>query len=303
MTHNHHQIAKIDSAYTIQCMEGHHADSLLLALDEFLPNLRIFDSAGTEYPVMAKEDVNKLLEYERANPYVNQVAKKVECEGAFPLWIRFPPDRVMEPEEVRIVHLLYERHETGVQPRHAGLKQKLRTFWTSKKSDAGLQKLEVSSNHSFRVFWTFKKPDDYDFADKLCVFNTPDGTIKRPWDGIQDKGHHDRTPDGETLIIRPDLEAVISYRLRPKTSVVLFPRVTFGLLLALSGSLLLLQFVEENTFDVLLERDMELALFAASSSVVASRLIRNVEIRHGHARWFLTSVGLATALFILTVFL
>ena len=174
----------------------------------------------------------------------------------------------------------------------------------SKKSDTDLQKLGVSPNHSFRVFWTFKKPDGYDLTDRLCVFNTSsDGVVKRPWDELQDRGHHDRTPDGETLIIHPDLEAVISYRLRPKTSVVLFPRITFGLLLALSGSLLLLQFVGQGRFDALLERDMELALFAASSSVVASRLIRNVEIRHMHARWFLASVGLATALFVLTVFL
>ena len=32
MTHNHHQIAKIDSAYTIQCMKGHYGYDLLLAL-------------------------------------------------------------------------------------------------------------------------------------------------------------------------------------------------------------------------------------------------------------------------------
>ena len=291
MTHNHRQIAKIDSAYTVRCM-GSHAENLFLVLDDFLPNLKVVDSTGEEYPVMTKEDIDRMLALKRANnPKLDKVARKIEQGSAVLLWIRFPPNRVMKREETRMIHLLYERREENVLPWHVRLKQTIRVLWTLKKPDTGCIKLRITPR-SFRVFWTFKKPDDYKLADKMCAFNTPDKTIKKPWDKMLDVAHHDRTPDSETLMIRSSLDAVISYRLKPKTSVVLFPRITFGLLLALSSSLLFLRFVGWDGLDELLERDVELALFAASSSVVASRLIRNVEIRHGHMVWFLASIGL-----------
>ena len=114
---------------------------------------------------------------------------------------------------------------------------------------------------------------------------------------------YDSAPDSDTLVIKPGQKAIISYGLKPKPSAVAFPLSALWFLVAVSASLIVLRLLSWTVFDALLDRDIELALFIASFSMLIPRLISNVEIRHRYARLFWVPLGMAGLLFTTAIIL
>ena len=283
ITHNDRQISTIDLAYTIECISlEEDVEHIILTMDSFLPNLKVVDHAGVEYPIMPKESVALLLKQKDNDETMKRLASQIKDGQGMLLWIRIPPDRPMRPREVRIIHLLHE----------------------SRSINKDLQHLYVDTNLPFRVLLTLKKPDDYEFTKRWCIIPTADDVISKQWDQVPDsRMRYDSTPNSDTLVIKPGQKAVISYKLKPKPSAVAFPLSALWFLAAISTSLIILRLSGWAQFDDLLDRDMELALFIASLSMLIPRLISNVEIRHRYARLFWVPLGMAGLLLALAIIL
>ncbi len=136
-------------------------DNIFLTYGEFLPNLKVTDSDETEYPIMSNADVRLLLQFmQEDGKNVNDLRQQVDKGIIFLIWIKVPPNKKLKSNEVRILHVGYEK----------------------KKEDRNdMNVLDVSPNHAFPVFWIFKKPQDYDITDRYCVTKQGDEIKWSTW--------------------------------------------------------------------------------------------------------------------------
>ena len=288
LEHNHEQITKIESEYTVQCTKDVEVDNIFLTFKNFLPNLKIRDSEGTEYPIMTNPNTKLLLDImKEENQDVDKLIQQINKHKIFLIWIKIPPHKKLKPNEVRILYINFENEKN-----------------TNKKN---MITINVSSDLPFPVFWIFKKPKDYNIKDQYCYrIDNNKFKNKMSWkkkvDGVF---YYENTPISSTLLIHANQKHVtISYSFTPKISRIALPIASTLLLTSFSLFLIIVQLNEELsiTFNNVLEHNLELALFIVSSSFIVPRFISNIEVRHTYFWFYFIPITLAIAFFFTSTF-
>lgn len=297
LKHNSKQITNIESEFTIKCNKEiqdkeKFVDNIFLTFNEFLPNLKVVDSEGMEYPIMSNTDTQSLLEImkdESKDPIeIDNLIEDIKNHNLFLIWIKIPPCRKLQPNEVRILHLFFET-------------RKINRFFGNHIY------LDVSCDLSFPVFWIFEKPKDYYIKNQYCYTVEGDKlTNRRSWNCKDDVFYYDNTANASIFLVKPNQNnLLVVYSFSPKHSVVALPISSIVLLVSFSAFLIFIQnyaeTVNSNTLSIgiknLLERKIELSLFIVSSSLIIPRLISNLEIRHSYFWLYFVPIGLILIFF------
>ena len=224
---------------------------------------------------MTNNDTKMLLEIKKEdNKKLEELIADIESHKIFLIWIKIPPNKKLQPNEVRIINLTFEVREINNRFRN-------RIY------------LDVSSNLPFPVFWIFKKPDDYNMTNQYCHI-IEDNKLKNrtTWkEGNNKLFYYDNTYNNATIIVKSDqTHLLVSYSFIPKPSIITLPTASIVLLTSFSLFLIGIQNYANDVgyddlpllFENLLDRNIELSLFIVSSSLVIPRFISNIEIRHSY---------------------
>lgn len=231
LDHRHGQVTQIDTEVTIRC--GDKAiDNIVLHSMDFLPGLRVVDSSGEECPLLSNEDVRKILHLEggsdRLGSGLGGILDGINKRQIRLLWIKIPPHKRLQANEVRIIHLKYD-HSKG----RGGLLSAARSW------QRGSILIEVPSHLPFPAFWILRKPEHYDIVRRR--YSRIEGDIQKPMGSWKDNGDAVFCNDSETSVQfnvdRRQGGAVLSYALRPKRSVLALPVAAVVLLSLLSVAL------------------------------------------------------------------
>lgn len=171
LDHRHGQVTQIDTEVTIRC--GDKAiDNIVLHSMDFLPGLRVVDSSGEECPLLSNEDVRKILHLEggsdRLGSGLGGILDGINKRQIRLLWIKIPPHKRLQANEVRIIHLKYD-HSKG----RGGLLSAARSW------QRGSILIEVPSHLPFPAFWILRKPEHYDIVRRR--YSRIEGDIQKPW--------------------------------------------------------------------------------------------------------------------------
>ena len=219
---------------------------------------------------MTNNDTKMLLEIKKEdNKKLEELIADIESHKIFLIWIKIPPNKKLQPNEVRIINLTFEVREINNRFRN-------RIY------------LDVSSNLPFPVFWIFKKPDDYNMTNQYCHI-IEDNKLKNrtTWkEGNNKLFYYDNTYNNATIIVKSDqTHLLVSYSFIPKPSIITLPTASIVLLTSFSLFLIGIQNYANDVgyddlpllFENLLDRNIELSLFIVSSSLVIPRFISNIE--------------------------
>ncbi len=271
LTHNHKQITKIKQEYTIRSNKSlGFVDNVFLAFNGFLPNLKVNDSEGTEYPIMPNSDLRLLLEAKLDDGEdVKTLLDDINAHKIFVIWIKIPPNKKLSANETRILYVNYENKK---------IPGKLASNFVF---------LNVSADLSFPVFWIFEKPKDYDITSQYA-YTIIDNKLKNIESWKKSKSfHYDNTVESSGIIVKPESDnVVICYSFRPKPAIVALPAASILLLISFSAFLILIQHMTAGGYEFpshikqLLDYKIELSIFVISSSFIIPRFVSNPEIRH-----------------------
>ena len=297
LDHRHGQVTQIDTEITIRC-GGKAIDNIVLRSVSFLPSLRVVDSSGEEYPILSNEDVRNIL---RTRAYSDRpgsdpggIIDAINKRQIRLLWIKIPPHKRLQANEVRIIHLKYD-HSKG----RGGLLSAARSW------HRGSILIEVPSQLPFPAFWILRKPEHYDIVRRR--YSRIEGDVQKPMGSWKDNSDAIFCNDSETSVQfnvdRGQSGAVLSYTLRPKRSVLALPIAAIALLSLLSIALGLAPLVAADgtpigsAVDELLRHELPLLLFVVATSMVVPRFIDDAYIRNGLIPLYLVPIALALYIF------
>lgn len=277
LEHSPDQITSVRTEYTIRNIDSQRSlDNIFLVYDKFLPNLHVTDSENIEYPIMSNSDTLNLLEHDGKDDDMarNMLSLVKECKK-YVIWIKIPPNRKIQPNETRLLHLGYEKKKNVKHsPKHRNVPILLR----------------IKPRKRSSVHFTLKKPKDYYIP---VPESTKKGSNKKTSIRDDPSFHYDETDTSLTFFVESDLDAVVSYKPHVKRSVMLFPAASFAMLTILAMALLLASACLDSTlpaapycstspFLAIADHKIELLIFVVSSSLVIPQLFPNVVIRN---RW------------------
>lgn len=292
LDHRHGQVTQIDTEITIRC-GGKAIDNIVLHSMDFLPGLRVVDSSGEEYPLLSNKDVRNVLRLDGSDlpgSSLGDILDAINKRQIRLLWIKIPPHKRLQANEVRIIHLKYD-HSKG----RGGLLSAARSW------HRGSILIEVPSQLPFPAFWILRKPEHYDIVRRR--YSRIEGDIQKPMGSWKDNGDAVFCNDSETSVQfnvdRRQGGAVLSYALRPKRSVLALPVAAVVLLSLLPVALGLAPLVAASgtpigsAVDELLRHELPLLLFVVATSMVVPRFIDDAYIRNGLLPLYLVPIALA----------
>ena len=162
------------------------SDHIVLKLDKFLPNLRMVDATGEEYPLMSNKHLRIMLEDAAAGgadrPRIDNLLADINSRKTYLLWFVVPPRRALRPNEVRVLHLTYEHSK-----KEGGWWDGIRRVWTGRRRDlarevtssgpwgairrlwTGAIMISVPPTLPSPTFWILGRPADYNISRRVTV--------------------------------------------------------------------------------------------------------------------------------------
>lgn len=278
--HDQDHITHTRSEYTLQSAKDSLGD-IIIVFPKFLPNLKVSDSDGTVYPIMPNEHVKKMLAKNQGGvigrPDTTQILDDIETHKKFLVWVKIPPNKHMNNDEVRIIYFDYDSDKADESPPN----------WLNRRT----KKIVLNVTPvEFPVFWILKKPEGYDLGS--IEYHEPYEHGKLSSSKLSENPNayvHQTTDSNSFHIKKPSKYVAVSYSFYPKRSVVAVP-IIFVTFLTLLSSVLLADLVYAvNIHDetsVLTSEKFTLAIFIMASTMVIPRLIPYVEIRHSYRWWY-----------------
>lgn len=287
LEHNSEQITHVKSEFTIKSnREKDEVDNVFLRFGSFLPNLDVVDAEGTKYPIMTNRDTQTLLEIMKEerqdSQHISEMMEDIKNHKVFLIWIKVPPNKKLQPNEVRILYLNFENEKMNRNIHD-------RIF------------LNISSSLPFPVFWILKNPQDFKITNKK-YHTIEDNRLldKGSWtDSTNNIFYGHDTVDSSSVFVKSSqTDILISYSFKPDRVIVTLPIASLTLLIAFSGFLIAAQlstiynYDSPKLVDDLLDRKIELSLFVIAASLVIPRFISNVVIRHKYFGVYFVPIGL-----------
>lgn len=293
VNHDHGQATDVDMEITIQSA-SEVSDHIILESPGFLPNLRMSDSSGEEYPLMSTKYLQIMLEDAVAGggpgrPAAARLLADVVSRKAYLLWFKIPPSRALRPHEARVLHLTYEHPKSRV-----GLPGGIRRLRT------GPIAIRVPPALPFPAFWILNKPAGYNVSGGRYS-RIEDGVAVDggSWEDNADAVFCKNTEKSTSLHVRPDENgAVLSYSLAPKKIVLALPVAAIAMLSLLAASLAAGPHLGGDgplrpIVDAVVRHEVPLLLFIIASSMVVPRFIDDAYLRGGLLWLYFVPVGLA----------
>ena len=296
-SHDHGQVTKVDMEITI--LSTDKSEHIVLESDKFLPNLRMADSSGEEYPLMSSKHLRIMLE--KAAPAgsarhdTDRLLADIAKSKTHLLWFRIPPHKVLQPNEARVLHLTYEHPK-----RDAGLLGAVRSL------RAGTIVIKVPPALPFPTFWILDKPADYNISRRrYSRVKAGMSSDMGSWEENSGSVFCKSAAKSESLHVKPDRNgATLSYSLTPKKIVLALPVAAIAMLSLLAISLGASPYVDgggplQPIADAIVAHKMPLLLFIVASSLVVPRFIDDAHLRNGLLWLYFVPVGLALFSFVL----
>lgn len=296
-SHDHGQVTKVDMEITILTTDK--SEHIVLESDKFLPNLRMADSSGEEYPLMSSKHLRIMLENTAAADSDHSAAARLLADirgrKKHLLWFRIPPHKALQPNEARVLHLAYEHPK-----RDAGLLGTIRSLRT------GTVVISVPPALPFPVFWILGKPADYNISRRRYSTVKADRTTDMgSWEDNADAVFCKSTAKSESLHVKPCRDgATLSYSLTPKKIVLALPVAAIAMLSLLAISLWASPYLGgggplQPLADAIVLYKMPLLLFIIASSLVVPRFVDDAHLRNGLLWLYFVPIGLALCSFVL----
>lgn len=292
VNHDHGQATDVDMEITVHSV-GETSESIILESSSFLPNLRMSDSSGEEYPLLSNKYLRIMLADEADDgPDRAEAARLlagIDSRKTYLLWFKTPLHRALQPRETRVLHLTYEypRGEAGL----LGSMRRLKT---------GAIRLRMSPPQPFPVFWVLNKPADYNISGRRYL-KAKGGRLADAgsWENNEDAVCCRDTERCTSLHVRPDRSgAALSYSLTPKKIVLALPVAAIAMLSLLAASLAAVPHLDaggslQPIADAVVRHKVPLLLFIIASSLVVPRFIDDAYLRGGLFWLYFVPVGLA----------
>lgn len=283
--------------YTLMCktINKNGIDNIFIKSSKLLPNLKIYDSDGTNLAlvtnILTRALINNLIRYstkDSVKKELQNLLKDIDDRKIFLLWIKLPHLKRFHTNESRVIFLEYEatKEETKIKDR-------------------------VLEFHSapHEVFYVVTPPNDYEFDKEEIEYYDSEKKIfvKQKENWISNKGDpyfFNENQDSVTIRIRPNTQQNIlfTYSFKPKKSIIAFPYIALGLL---ASAAFLIAFSKFDLFmDVchsinlcnfgnpFADRQIQYELGIITASLVVPRLIQNTEIRHSLRRLYLIPIAI-----------
>lgn len=293
------------------------SDHIVLNLDKFLPNLRMVDATGEEYPLMSNKHLRIMLEDAASgadHPWIDNLLADINNHKTYLLWFVVPPRRVLRPNEVRVLHLTYEHSK-----KEGGLWDDVRRLWTGRRRRdlarevaatgpwgairklwTGAIRISVPSVSPFPTFWILGRPADYNISRRRYS-KIENGTLKNmgSWKANADAVFCESTAKSESVHVKPNPSgAALHYSLTPKKIVLVLPVAAIVMLSLLAMSLWASPYVDgggtlQSIADAIELHKMPLLLFIVASSLVVPRFIDDAHLRNGLFWMYFVPIGLA----------
>ena len=290
--HDHGQLTDVDMEITIHSA-GEPSDHILLASGEFLPNLRMTDSSGDEYPLLSNKHLRIMLEAAAATgPDRTRAARliaNIDSRETHLLWLKTPPHKALQPNETRILHLAYEHVKKGGGP--LGGIRGLKT---------GTTMILVPPALKYPVYWILNKPAGYEISRRrYSTIKDGSPSDTGSWRDNTDAVFCKETARSVSLHVKPDRNgAVLSYSLTPKKIVVALPVAAIAMISLLAIALGVSPHVDAASplrpiADAIILHELPLLLFIVTSSLVVPRFIDDDHLRGGLLWLYFVPVGTA----------
>lgn len=254
--------------------------NIILTMDKFLPNLKIYDSDGEELSIMTNKHVKSLIEYKINKSDVNRkvlknILRQFENREIFIIWIKLPPSKILVEDQIKIINLKYITNEEN---------KKRKEFL-----------LVIPSNKNHMLFYTIKKPLEHDFKKQNIFIKNKQGKeveIKNNDEHKQDYFHENNTHD--SLIITPRSKTKnqikIHYKFKPKHKIILPSTLSVLFLSLISTFFIFLNYCQLSSdcgsislfqhWFILLDKKFEITGFVIAASLILPRLVTNPLIRY-----------------------
>lgn len=279
----------INEEYTIRSLDD-GINNIMIEKDDFLPNLHVFDSDGTELPIIKTELTIALqrgqLAAETDSVHIERLQKyihKLETRETHLLWIKLP--KSMNKNDVRVINLKYDAMKEPKPRRN--------------------MTIEYTKKLSHSVVYIIKKPEDYDIKDNPRI-SYQDASGDRhtidSWNLKQNTSFEiHETYSSTSLIIRPEkiCSLVLTYSFTANKNVISFPLLAVALLTLSALSLIIMNhcdsncIVSEATIESLKKTHVQISFGIVAASLVIPGLIRNEFIRNSYKFAFLIPLTVA----------
>lgn len=265
--------------YTFMCktINPKGIDNIFIKSPKLLPNLKIYDSDGSELALVTNKLTKALiknLSKKSSGTIKNELddlLKQMSDKKIFLLWIKLPSNRRFFQNETRIIKLEYDATQSETHRKRV---------------------LEFHSA-PHETFYTIKSPSDYRFFGEKMVIYNPDGTTKEQKNGWKNKKgdpyYFNKGPNYVSIRISPNTpeKIVFNYSFLPTTKLVVFPLFTLALLFTASILLLLLQSHTACTrlnlctiAPPIVAKHLELGIGIIGAALVVPGLIQNQDVRN-----------------------
>lgn len=285
--------------YTVRCLTNNKngIDNIFIRSPKLLPNLKIYDSDGTQLGLvtnrLSRALINNLLRNTQSSEVItelNTLLTDMAERRVFLLWIKLPANRRLMPKEVRVITLEYDAPIENFE-----------------KKD---QVLEFHSS-PYEVFYTINIPEDYEIDKEEFEIYESDGTTlkdsQKSWKTPQRDAPFYFNENRGSISIRvnpntPDLIKFI-YSFKPKKNITALPQ---GVLFLLIGASIVLVLSNLNYYlancgaydlcffvPLFAQKQAEIAIGIIGGSLIVPNLIHNQEIRDSLKYWFLAPLIIA----------
>ena len=292
INHSHGQATDVDMEITIRAT-AESSEHIILESHDFLPNLRMYDSSGEEYPLLSNKHLRIMLGDAAADGSGRAEAARMLADinsrkTGLP-WFKTPPRKELRAHETRILHLAYEC------PRgEAGLVDSMRRLRT------GAISIRVFPEQPFPTFWILNKPADYNISDRRYLKVEGGAPVDAgSWEDNADAVFCKDAERSTSLQVSPDTNgATLSYSLTPKKIVLALPVAAIAMLSLLAvapaaGPHLGSDGPLGPIVDAVVIHEVPLLLFIIASSLVVPRFIDDAYLRGGLLWLYFVPVGLA----------
>lgn len=271
--------------YTLYCISDNEegVSNIFLKIPKVLPNLRIFDGANEELPLITNTLLIALLrknireaKTDNDRNRLQQIIDDIENRKYYVLWIKLPSNKKMKKGDAKIITLEYDAKQDQLdEPIH-------------------IQELK---SEDYEVFYVIRPPEDYEISNTNFLIYASDGTeLKRHEKIWQNKKGDPIYFDDEHRIIsvrvKPNItdEMVMSYSFKAHRSIVSLPNITLYFLIASSVAVFIFNGISKPStescfYSLCLEiadihsKNIEISVGIIGACLVIAGFINNHDIR------------------------
>jgi len=295
--HTSESVKYLSEEYTLRCKveKGKSINNIILTTPQFLPNLKIYDSDGTQLALTTNEYTKALFEdrmdktkdqYEKDS--IQSFLEDMKNHKFFVLWIKLPQSNRFHGQDLRVITLEYDAKKEDIDKNY---------------------NVDFAHASEHDVFYIIRSPDDYDFdLQKIDLIDENETTYSYV-DSFEEIGNKISEKIGEKVInlnrnmnsisiwVKPNIKSKmrITYSFKARSNIISFPKMIIGILTYFSLQLVFFKqclmypdcsSILPTSIVQLMNKDVEVGIGIVGSALVLAGLVHNHDIRDSLKWWF-----------------